>query len=117
MIAAGSLRVAGSELPAAEARAFRKVLRQARAGASEHVEQSRRARARAAELLRARDVDRPALTAALEEGRKADFLVRSAVEDAASRFVLALPLEQRVHMADAIAERNARRGRQKRQAQ
>lgn len=114
MIAAGSLRVAGSELPADQARAFRKVLRQARAGANEHVQQSRRARANAAELLKAPDVDQTAVKDTLEEGREADFRVRAAVEDAAVQFAATLPLEQRTQLANAIAERNLHRGRRNR---
>lgn len=114
MIAAGSLRVAGSELPDDQARAFRKFLRQARAGASEHVEQSRRARAMAAELLKAPDVDQSTLETTLEKGREADFLVRAAVEDAAVQFASTLPLELRTQLAEAIAERNRLRGRRNR---
>jgi uncharacterized membrane protein len=106
--------VAGSELPAEHRRAFRQALRQARAGVSEEVGEARNARAAAAELLKAPEMDYAALSVALKQARDADFKVRSAVEEEALNFAAGLSLENRLHLADAIADRIERRQRRNR---
>jgi len=105
MIFAGSLRVAGAELPAQQQRAFRIALRQARGEAMETIAKSREAKARAASLLRQADVDEAALFAALEEARTADISTRAAIEKKAAEFALGLSAQDRVRLAEAIDER------------
>ncbi len=113
-IAAGSFSVAGSELPAEQRRAFRQALRQARSGVSEQVVGARNARAAAAELLKAPEMDHVALSLVLKQARDADFKVRSAVEEEALNFAAGLSLENRLQLADAIADRIERRQRRSR---
>jgi uncharacterized membrane protein len=113
MIPAGSLRVAGSELPAEQRQAFRKTLRQARVGVSDQIMIARNARVKASELLRASDLDQAALRETLNEARAADFRVRSAVEKEALKFAASLPLEDRLRLADAIEKRNDRSRRRR----
>jgi uncharacterized membrane protein len=108
MILAGSLRVAGAELPEEQSRAFRQALRQARASEHDQVSKTRDARARAANLLRQPEVDQQALLGALDEARAADFAVRSAVEKRAVEFASSLSAEDRNRLADAIGERGRR---------
>jgi uncharacterized membrane protein len=114
MIPAGSLRVAGSELPADQRRAFRQALRQARASMNEQLLTARQARAAAAELVKAAELDQAALRVVLEEARNADFKVRSAVEEEALNFVATLSQDDRRRLADAIDARNERMSRRRR---
>lgn len=114
MILAGSLRVAGADLPADQRRAFRTALRQARAGVSDQTTAARDARRRAADLLRQPRVDQAALLSALDEARVAEFAVRTAIEKRAADFAAGMPVESRTRLANAIddrAEKAAKRGR------
>src|ERR1700761_4564328 len=72
MIVAGSIRVAGAELPKSERRAFPTALRETRRSMHPTVLAARQARADAAGLLRAPVLDQAALTAALARARAAD---------------------------------------------
>ena len=81
MINAGSLRVAGAELPMAERRPFRMALREARAAM------------------------RPTIVQALDRARIADMAVRAAVERRAVAFAATLPPADRVKLADAVQRR------------
>ena len=109
MIFAGSLRIAGSELPAPERRAFRAALRQARDDISDQIGNARNARAEAAELLVQPTLDTAEIMAALDKARIADFAVRAAIEKRAVVFAATLSKEDRAKLADAIRER-IRRG-------
>lgn len=109
MIAAGSLRIAGSELPAAERRPFRQALRQARRAMHPTALAGRAARAEAAELLRQPVVDQARVLAALDRARAADLAVRAAVEARAVTFAATLPPADRATLAGAM-ERRAERG-------
>lgn len=108
MIAAGSLRVAGSELPAGQRRSFRQSLREARRAMHATVLASRAAKAQAAELLRRPVVDQAAVMAALDHARAADMAVRAAVERRAVAFAASLPPADRSTLADALKRRAAR---------
>ncbi|WP_161974137.1 periplasmic heavy metal sensor [Rhizobium deserti] len=69
---------------------------------------ARRVRTTAAELIKAPHLDLAALKVVLDEARRADFEVRPAVEEEALNFAATLSLEDRQHLAEAIAERNDR---------
>ncbi len=105
MIAAGSLRVAGAELPAEDGKAFRAAIREVRAGLVETITKSREAKARAAALLKAPQVDEAAVLDALQDARVADFSVREGIEKRAVAFALGLPADDRARLADAIDDR------------
>lgn len=108
MLNAGSLRIAGAELPASERRPFRQALRQARQTQRSSIGASRTAKARAAALLREASVDQSAVLAELDRARAADMMVRAAVERRAVLFAARLPAADRAKLADAM-ERRARR--------
>lgn len=108
MLNAGSLRVAGAELPASERRPFRQALRQARQTQRSSIVASRAAKSRAAALLRETTVDQAAVLAELDRARAADMMVRAAVERRAVLFATRLPVADRAKLADAM-ERRARR--------
>jgi uncharacterized membrane protein len=108
MISAGSLRIAGSELPMAERRPFRQALREARRSMHPAIIQARAAKARAADLLRQPAVDQGAVNAALDEARNADMAVRAAVERRAVAYAATLPTADRGTLADAMTRRAAK---------
>lgn len=110
-IAAGSLRVAGSELPRDERRAFRMALRDARRSVRPAIEDGRAARAQAADLLRRPVLDQAALDAALARIRTDDIAIRTAVERRAIAFAATLKPEDRARLAEAMVRRNERRPR------
>ena len=89
VIAAGSLRIAGAELP----------------------REARRARQDAAALLRRPVVDLNALKAALARARAADAIVRAGVDASAVRFAATLPPADRARIADAMRRRAENTGR------
>lgn len=105
MIIAGSLRVAGSELPVEERSAFRKSLREARRALAGRQAEAREARAHAVELLRQPTLDATAVAAALDQARSAELAIRSAIETRALDFVKTLPADDRKVLADAIERR------------
>ena len=80
MINAGSLRIAGAELPRAERRPFRMALREARRSMRPALMEARAARVEAAALLRRPTIDQAAVVAALDRARSAEVAVRAAVE-------------------------------------
>lgn len=110
MIMAGSLRIAGAELPDGERRAFRAAMQAARRSMRPALEESRASREQAAALLRQPTVDQPAVRAALARARVADAQVREAVELRAVAFAATLPPADRARLADAMARR-AEKGR------
>ena len=105
MINAGSLRIAGAELPSAERRPFRKALRQARRENRPAIMNARAARAEAAALLRQPSIDQGAIIAALDRARDADAQVRAAVERRAVAYAATLPPADRAKLADAMQQR------------
>ncbi|WP_242187147.1 periplasmic heavy metal sensor [Sphingomonas sp. CARO-RG-8B-R24-01] len=110
MINAGSMRIAGAELPLSERRPFRTALRQVRRAMHPTLVEARTAKAEAAMLLRQPVVDQTAVTAALDRARVADMAVRAAVERRAVVYAATLPTEDRGKLADAI-QRRASKGR------
>lgn len=108
MINAGSLRIAGAELPVEERRPFRAALRDARHSMRQTVVEARVAKAQAAALLRQPTVDQPAVLSALDRARTADMAVRSAVERRAVAYAATLPRADRAKLADAMARRGRR---------
>jgi len=108
MINAGSLRIAGAELPAAERKPFRSALRQARRAMRPTIIEARGAKARAAELLRQPVVDQSAMLVALDQARAADTAVRAAVERRAVAYAATLPPADRAKLADAMTRRAER---------
>ena len=108
MLNAGSLRIAGAELPAAERRPFRQVLRQTRRAMRPTIDVSRAAKAQAAGLLRQATVDQAAVLAALDRARAADMTVRAAVERRAVSFAAGLPAADRAKLAEAMERRATR---------
>ncbi|WP_010163392.1 periplasmic heavy metal sensor [Sphingomonas sp. PAMC 26617] len=111
MIAAGALRVAGSELPRAERRAFRVQLRAARESVRPLINESNAAKADAARLLAQPSPNVPATKAALAKARADDFRVRTVVEDRALDFAATLQQTDRQRIADALVGRMQKRGR------
>lgn len=105
MINAGSLRIAGAELPAAQRRPFRMALRQARRAMRPIILDSRDAKAVAAALLRQPTVDQAAVMVALDRARAADMAVRAAVERRAVSYAATLPPADRAKLADALQRR------------
>ena len=108
MIAAGSLRIAGAELPESERRPFRRALREARRAMGPLISRSRAAKAEAAELLRAPTIDQAGIMAALDRARVDDMAVRTAVERRAVAYAASLPLADRAKLADAMRRRAGR---------
>ncbi|MGI4879729.1 MAG: periplasmic heavy metal sensor [Janthinobacterium lividum] len=105
MINAGSLRVAGAELPMSERRPFRMALREARAAMRPTIVEARVAKAEAAALLRRSEVDQAAVNASLDRARIADMAIRAAVERRAVAFAATLPPADRAKLADAVQRR------------
>jgi len=105
MINAGSLRIAGAELPKAERRPFRLALRQARRAMRPVLLDARAARSEAARLLRQPTIDQAALVAALDRARADDMAVRAAVERRAVAYAATLPSADRAKLADAMQRR------------
>ena len=92
MINAGSLRIAGAELPRAERRPFRMALREARRSMRPALLEARAARVEAAALLRPTERStRAAVVAALDRARSAEVAVRAAVERRAVAYAATLP--------------------------
>lgn len=110
MINAGSLRVAGAELPTAERRPFRHALRQTRRAMATTIKASREAKSEAAGLLGQPVVDQIAVLSALDRARAADIAVRTAVERRAVAFAAQLPSADRAKLADAMKKRAERTG-------
>jgi uncharacterized membrane protein len=108
MINAGSLRIAGAELPRSERRAFRAALRQARRAMRPTMVEARAAKGEAALLLRQPSVDQAAVLRALDRARVADMNIRAAVERRAVAYAATLPPADRVKLADAMKRRAAR---------
>lgn len=108
MINAGSLRIAGSELPRAIRKPFRAALRQARRSMRPTIMQARAAKSEAAALLRQPRVDQPAVMAALDRARVADMAVRATVEARAVAYAATLTPDDRAMVADAIERRAVR---------
>ncbi len=106
MINAGSLRIAGSELPVAVRRPFRAALREARQSMRPTIEASRAAKAQAAMLLRQPVLDQAGVLAALDRARTADVAVRAAVERRAVFYAAGLSPADRVTLADAMKRRS-----------
>ena len=105
MINAGSLHIAGAELPAAERQPFRIVLREARRSMRATIVESQAAKAAAAELLGQPSVDQAAVNAALDRARIADMAVRATVERRALAYAATLPPLDRAKLADAMKRR------------
>lgn len=102
MVAAGALRIAGSELPAGERRGFRRALRDTRLAMAPAIERSRAARLRAAALLREQTLNERGVLDALQQARSADSAVRGAVETRAVAYAATLPPPDRARLADAM---------------
>jgi uncharacterized membrane protein len=110
MMAAGTFRIAGAELPDAQRDAFRQQMRDARLQARPIILQGKQARADAAALLRAPTLDQTALAAALARARTADVAVRTQMEARAVAFAASLPQTDRAKLADGLERRaNGRR--------
>ncbi|WP_010188393.1 periplasmic heavy metal sensor [Sphingomonas sp. PAMC 26605] len=105
MINAGSLRIAGAELPVGERRAFRAALRAARRTVRPTILKSRAAKVEAAAFLGRPTVDQSAVLVALDRARVADIAVRAAVEQRAVAFAATLPPVDRARLADAMQRR------------
>jgi uncharacterized membrane protein len=105
MITAGSIRIAGAELPRDERRAFRTVLRETRRSMHPTVLAARQAREDAATLLRAPVLDQAALSAALARARVADVALREQLEARAVAFAATLPPADRARLADGMLRR------------
>lgn len=105
MIFAGSMRVAGSELPPAESQAFRQALRDTRLSLHDTVLEARKARREAIALLSQPTLDQAALQAALDRLRNADMHIRAEVERSAIAFAATLPAADRMKLAEAMEQR------------
>lgn len=105
MINAGSLRIAGAELPASVRKPFRAALRETRRSMRPTIVQAQAAKAEAASLLRQPTIDQAAVMASLDRARAADMAVRAAVERRAVAYTAALPPAARATLADAMQRR------------
>jgi len=105
VIAAGSLRIAGAELPLDKRRAFRAALRETRVSMRPTGIAAREARGTAAILLRQPVLDQAALATALGQLRTADFAMRTAMETRAIAFAATLQPEDRARLAQAMERR------------
>jgi len=105
MINAGSLSIAGAELPVATRRPFRAALREARRALRPTILEGRAAKMQAAFLLRQPSIDQVAVNAALDRVRAADMSVRTAIERRAVAFAATLPVADRGGLADAMQRR------------
>jgi uncharacterized membrane protein len=105
LIGAGSLRIAGAELPPPERRAFRAALREARWRMRPVALAARQARLDASQQLRAPVVDEAALSEALARARDADIAIRQELEGRAIAFVATLPQADRTKLADGLLRR------------
>ncbi len=105
MIAAGSIRLAGTELPFAERHAFRAALRETRRGIRPVLLARSQARQEAATLLRAPVLDQAALNAALARARAADMVMREHLEMRAVGFAATLPPADRAKLAEGLLKR------------
>jgi uncharacterized membrane protein len=106
MIGAGPMRIAGSELPRDERRAFRRALHDARRDMRPTAIARRAAREQAATLLRAPVLDQAKLADALARIRAADFAIRTHVEERAIGFAATLPPDARAQLAARVAPHN-----------
>ena len=111
MIAAGAMRVIGSELPRDERRAFRTNLRQARASVRPLIVDSNTAKAEAARLLSEPVPKAVAIKASLAQARANDARVRAIVEDRAVDFAATLPQADRQSIANASTSKIRKRDR------
>jgi uncharacterized membrane protein len=109
MILAGSLRVAGAELPNAEAKEFRAALQATRRSMRGPLLDGRSALGDAARLMREPTLDRTGMLGALDRARTADMAIRAAVEARAVEFIATLPPVDRTRLADAVQRRADRR--------
>jgi uncharacterized membrane protein len=105
IINAGSLRIAGSELPASVRKPFRAALRETRRSMRPAVVDARAAKAQAATLLRQPVVDQAAVMTSLDRARAADMAVRAAVERRAVTYAAAMSPTDRATLADAMQRR------------
>lgn len=105
MINAGSLRIAGAELPVSLRKPFRVALRGTRRSMRSTIVEARTAKAEAAALLRQPVIDQAAVMASLDRARAADMAVRAAVERRAVAYTAALPPGDRKTLADAMQRR------------
>ncbi len=102
---AGSIRLAGAELPSPQRRAFRMALREARRAMHPVVVVRMQARRDAAALLRAPVLDQAALSIALARARAADMAMREGLEARAVSFAATLPPADRARLADGLLRR------------
>lgn len=102
VISAGTIKIAGAELPREERRAFRKTLHAARHEMRLQILNNRAAHHNAAGLLRAPVVDQPALLAALQRVRAGEVAVRAHLEEQAVPFVSTLSQADRNKLADGL---------------
>lgn len=107
MIAAGSLRVAGAELPVEQRRAFREALRETRRSLKATTRDAKAARTQAAALLRAPVLDQNALNATLARVRADDLIVRTALEQRAIAFAATISPADRARLAERMEHPNA----------
>lgn len=112
MINAGSLRIAGAELPETQRHLFRRALRETRREMRPELMASRQAKTQAAELLRQPVPNQAAINAALDRARGADMAVRAAVERRAVDFAAGLGPADRAKLADAMEKRGKVRTRE-----
>ena len=108
MIGVGSIRVAGSDLPQDDRRAFRRALREARQEMRPTAMAGRQGREEAAALLSAPTLDQAKLADALARIRAADIAIRAHVEERAIAFAASLPPDERAKLAGGIERRRAR---------
>lgn len=106
MIAAGSLRIAGAELPPEQRRAFRTALQQTRLSLKSTTQDAKSARAEAAALLRRPVLDQAALATTLARLRTDEMTVRAAVEQRAIAFTATLPPADRARLAERMVHPN-----------
>lgn len=105
------LRAAADGLSDEKQKAFRQMLGEARRDNADELSTSRQERDRLNGLMRASNMDRPAIDATLDEIRAADGAVRMRMEKAMVDFAQSLSPTERLEFVDRLESRSAILGR------
>jgi len=97
------IRTAGEELPLSDRERFRRSMRQVIEDNDSLIRTARESRRTAAQLFEQPQFDQAAISAALEQARNADALLRTRLEAVAIDFAAALPMDERILLAQGLA--------------
>ncbi len=103
---AGTMPLAGEQLPSAQKKALRAALNEARKGERPTILAAQQAKIDAASILGQPALDTGALSAALARARDADMALRARVEQRAVDFAATLSYDERRALAESLIRRN-----------